>query len=105
MITESDFDLVSGWKKKRHDPLSKTIPVQTDWDDYITIVKSTKRIDTVIHAAGMEAKECFESKRYFPNQGYSFRISHPSKRNIDPINIIKNLDMGTPSSVFFISSF
>jgi len=26
MIVEQDFDLVSGWKKKRHDPLSKTIP-------------------------------------------------------------------------------
>ena len=28
MITESDFDIVSGWKKKRHDPLSKTIPTK-----------------------------------------------------------------------------
>jgi glycosyltransferase involved in cell wall biosynthesis len=28
MITEDDFDLVSGWKKKRHDPLSKTIPTK-----------------------------------------------------------------------------
>ena len=28
MITERDFDLVSGWKKKRHDPLSKTIPTK-----------------------------------------------------------------------------
>lgn len=28
MITENDFDLVSGWKKKRHDPLSKTIPTK-----------------------------------------------------------------------------
>ncbi|MFI5220131.1 MAG: glycosyltransferase family 2 protein [Bacteroidia bacterium] len=26
MIAEEKFDLVSGWKKKRHDPLSKTIP-------------------------------------------------------------------------------
>ena len=26
MITEDGFDIVSGWKKKRHDPLSKTIP-------------------------------------------------------------------------------
>jgi len=26
MITEDDFDLVSGWKKERHDPISKTIP-------------------------------------------------------------------------------
>lgn len=28
MITEEDFDLVSGWKKKRFDPLSKTIPTK-----------------------------------------------------------------------------
>jgi glycosyltransferase involved in cell wall biosynthesis len=28
MIMEQDYDLVSGWKKKRHDPLSKTIPTK-----------------------------------------------------------------------------
>ncbi len=28
MILEDGFDLVSGWKKKRHDPLSKTIPTK-----------------------------------------------------------------------------
>ncbi|PWG79268.1 glycosyltransferase family 2 protein [Pararcticibacter amylolyticus] len=27
-ITEEKFDLISGWKKKRHDPLSKTIPTK-----------------------------------------------------------------------------
>ncbi len=26
MVMEEGFDLVSGWKKKRHDPISKTIP-------------------------------------------------------------------------------
>jgi glycosyltransferase involved in cell wall biosynthesis len=26
MITEDGFDVVSGWKKERHDPISKTIP-------------------------------------------------------------------------------
>ncbi|MCK5766284.1 MAG: glycosyltransferase family 2 protein [Bacteroidales bacterium] len=26
MITEGGYDLVSGWKKKRHDPLGKTLP-------------------------------------------------------------------------------
>ena len=26
MIMEDGFDMVSGWKKKRHDPLSKTLP-------------------------------------------------------------------------------
>lgn len=28
MITEDGFDLVSGWKQKRYDPLSKTIPTK-----------------------------------------------------------------------------
>ncbi len=28
MITEEKFDLVSGWKKKRHDPITKTIPTK-----------------------------------------------------------------------------
>lgn len=28
MITEEGFDLVSGWKKKRHDPITKTIPTK-----------------------------------------------------------------------------
>ncbi len=28
MITEQDFDLVSGWKKKRYDPITKTIPTK-----------------------------------------------------------------------------
>lgn len=28
MITEEDYDMVSGWKKKRYDPLSKTLPTK-----------------------------------------------------------------------------
>ncbi|MDR1436900.1 MAG: glycosyltransferase family 2 protein [Candidatus Symbiothrix sp.] len=28
MITEEKFDLVSGWKKKRYDPISKTLPTK-----------------------------------------------------------------------------
>ncbi|PWH81911.1 glycosyltransferase family 2 protein [Brumimicrobium oceani] len=28
MIKEEDFDMISGWKKKRFDPLSKTIPTK-----------------------------------------------------------------------------
>lgn len=28
MIKEEDYDLVSGWKKKRYDPISKTIPTK-----------------------------------------------------------------------------
>jgi glycosyltransferase involved in cell wall biosynthesis len=28
MIVEDDYDVVSGWKRRRHDPLSKTIPTK-----------------------------------------------------------------------------
>jgi glycosyltransferase involved in cell wall biosynthesis len=28
MVIHQDFDVVSGWKKKRHDPISKTIPTK-----------------------------------------------------------------------------
>lgn len=28
MIIEDDFDVVSGWKKERHDPISKTVPTK-----------------------------------------------------------------------------
>ncbi len=28
MIEEEDYDLISGWKKKRYDPISKTIPTK-----------------------------------------------------------------------------
>lgn len=28
MITSEDFDIVSGWKKERHDPISKTVPTK-----------------------------------------------------------------------------
>ncbi|MFC2101441.1 glycosyltransferase family 2 protein [Bacteroidota bacterium] len=28
MIVEEGYDLVSGWKKKRHDPISKTVPTR-----------------------------------------------------------------------------
>lgn len=28
MITEEGYDIVSGWKKERHDPISKTIPTK-----------------------------------------------------------------------------
>ncbi len=34
MITQDGYHLVSGWKKKRHDPLSKTIPSR--FFNYIT---------------------------------------------------------------------
>ncbi len=34
MVTKEGYDIVSGWKKKRHDPISKTIP--SKFFNYIT---------------------------------------------------------------------
>ena len=41
MIREDDYDMVSGWKKKRYDPISKTIPSK--------LYNFTARIMTGIH--------------------------------------------------------
>ncbi len=41
LITQAGYDLVSGWKKKRHDPLSKTIPSR--------LFNGTVRLFTGIH--------------------------------------------------------
>lgn len=41
MIREEDYDMVSGWKKKRYDPISKTIPSK--------LYNFTARIVTGIH--------------------------------------------------------
>ena len=38
MIKQQNYDLISGWKKKRHDPISKTIP--SKFFNYITRVIS-----------------------------------------------------------------
>ena len=55
MIINQDYDLVSGWKKKRHDPLTKTIPTKlfnaaTRWltgirlNDFNCGLKAYKRV-------------------------------------------------------------
>lgn len=41
MITEDNYDLVSGWKQKRYDPLSKTIPTK--------LFNATSRLVSGIH--------------------------------------------------------
>jgi glycosyltransferase involved in cell wall biosynthesis len=44
MILKDGFDLVSGWKKKRHDPLSKTIPTKL-YNNVTQIVSGIKLHD------------------------------------------------------------
>ncbi len=43
MIMEDKFDLVSGWKQKRHDPISKTIP--SKFFNWITRIVSGIRLN------------------------------------------------------------
>ncbi len=38
MIKEENYDLVSGWKRKRHDPITKTIPSR--FFNYVTRIIS-----------------------------------------------------------------
>ncbi len=51
MITEEGFDLVSGWKKKRFDPLSKTIPTKL----YNAVVRAMSGIKLHDFNCGLKA--------------------------------------------------
>lgn len=44
MIKEDGYDLVSGWKKKRHDPISKTLPSKV-FNKVVSIVSHIKLHD------------------------------------------------------------
>jgi UDP-glucose 4-epimerase len=44
--------------KSVKDPLSDTIPVIMDWTKNSSLESATRGMDTVIHAAGMDAKAC-----------------------------------------------
>ena len=56
MITEDGYDLVSGWKKKRYDPLSKTIPttictgIFRTWQRLPVSIRSVKKSYSIRHA-------------------------------------------------------
>jgi glycosyltransferase involved in cell wall biosynthesis len=54
MITEEKYDLVSGWKKKRHDPLSKTIPTKL----YNGVTRSMSGIKLHDMNCGLKAYRC-----------------------------------------------
>ncbi len=51
MITEDGFDLVSGWKKVRHDPISKTIPTKL----YNAVTRSMSGINLHDFNCGLKA--------------------------------------------------
>ncbi len=51
MITEEGYDLVSGWKKKRHDPLSKRLPSKI----YNYLVRMITKIDLHDFNCGLKA--------------------------------------------------
>jgi glycosyltransferase involved in cell wall biosynthesis len=51
MIVEDKFDLVSGWKKKRHDPLGKTIPSKF----FNSVTRRISKIDLNDFNCGLKA--------------------------------------------------
>lgn len=51
MITEGNLDVVSGWKKKRHDPLSKTIPTKL----YNAVTRSVSGVQLNDFNCGLKA--------------------------------------------------
>ena len=51
MITEEGYDLVSGWKKVRHDPISKTIPTKL----YNAVTRSMSGINLHDFNCGLKA--------------------------------------------------
>lgn len=51
MIIQGDFDLVSGWKKDRHDPISKTIPTKI----YNSVTRSMTKIKLHDMNCGLKA--------------------------------------------------
>ena len=44
--------------KSVKEPLSDAVPVQMDWDNFISLESVTRGIDVVVHAAGMDARVC-----------------------------------------------
>jgi glycosyltransferase involved in cell wall biosynthesis len=71
MIMEEKFDLVSGWKKKRHDPLSKRLP--SKFFNYITRITSGIKLHDfncglkAYRASVVKSIEIFgEMHRYIP---------------------------------------
>lgn len=71
MIIEDKFDLVSGWKKKRHDPLSKRLP--SKFFNYITRITSGIKLHDfncglkAYRASVVKSIEIFgEMHRYIP---------------------------------------
>ena len=46
MIVEDGYDLVSGWKKKRYDPLSKTLPTKSIGTSTTRLTFLSKRVAT-----------------------------------------------------------
>lgn len=51
LITEEGYDLISGWKKKRHDPISKTLPSKF----YNWVVRKVSKINLHDFNCGLKA--------------------------------------------------
>ena len=71
LITEEQYDLISGWKKKRYDPLSKTIPTKlfngvTRWISGIQLHDFNCGLKAYSHRVVKSIEVYGEMHRYIP---------------------------------------
>jgi len=58
MISEESYDLVSGWKKKRYDPISKTIPSKFfNWTTRVISGVGVPQVSAILDAVEVAEKE------------------------------------------------
>ncbi len=121
MITEKGYDLVSGWKKKRHDPLSKTIPTKlynavTRWISGIHLHDFNCGLKAYRHAVVKSIDVYGEMHRYIPviakwagfnKIGEKVVTHHPRKHGVTKFGGIKRFINGPLDllSITFISRF
>lgn len=60
-LSQSGYDILLGSRRLQPPPdwLPKAVHVQTNWDDESELEKICHDVDVIIHAAGMNANECF----------------------------------------------
>ena len=87
MVKEQGFDLVSGWKKKRYDPLSKTLPskIYNATASYVTGIK-LHDFNCGLKAYKLEVVKSIEvygeMHRYIPYMAKQAGFSHIGEREV-----------------------
>ena len=64
ILIKDGIDVILGTRKKNVQPpewLPKSKVVQTQWDNLSSLENNCKGVDVVVHAAGMNASDCFSN--------------------------------------------